>query len=419
MSKNRVVYMSEALYAGPSPATGLHFVNAQGNKTGIAVVGGGESPAVNQLHRIQNVGYSFNVSRTDVNQFGELAAIDRVILESPTVSLDFSYLLANFGNEKVLGFSPLDGTSSCLSGMMSKVSDSRNYFIKTVPEGFDAFNSVRKAGDEVISVGNGFLTSYSTEGSVGGLPTVSVNVEGLNMAFDSGTGVDGGYDTPAIDPINGSRLTSKYRLPLTTGDHGTGTLNISVLRPGDISFSITQRSAQQEGNESEATDPYAGIGASIGATDAKIQSYSFNFDLSREAIQKLGNRFSFSREVSYPVNVSCSVDALVSDITTGSLSDIINCDDAYDITVKLGEPDGCAGSTSDVVSLYKLKNAKLDSQSYTSSIGDNKSVTLDFSAQIGGPNQTNLGFFMSGNNAGTNGLGQITTYDTAAGDSVD
>ena len=36
-----------------------------------------------------------STNRTDVNQFGELAAIDRVVLDTPTVSLDFSYLSAS------------------------------------------------------------------------------------------------------------------------------------------------------------------------------------------------------------------------------------------------------------------------------------------------------------------------------------
>ena len=39
---------------------------------------------------------------------------------------------------------------------------------------------------------------------------------------------------------------------------------------------------------------------------------------------------------------------------------------------------------------------KIDSESFTSSIGDNKSATLDFSCQIGGPEQKNVGVFMSG-----------------------
>ena len=50
-----------------------------------------------------------------------------------------------------------------------------------------------------------------------------------------------------------------------------------------------------------------------------------------------------------------------------------------------------------------VKGVKIDSQSFTSSIGDNKSVTLDFSAQIGGPNQVGMGVFMSGSHIGTIG----------------
>ena len=408
MSRNRVIYQSEALYAGPSPATGFQFLDGASSK--IANASG--TTAVNQLQRVQNINYSFNINRQDVNQFGELAAIDRVILDSPTVSLDFSYLLANFGNEKVLGFSPLDGTLSCMSGILNKISDSRNYYVKTVSEGQDAIGEARNANDEVIAVGNGFLTSYSTDGSIGGLPSVSCNVEALNMAFEAGTGAFGGFETPAVDPENGSRLTSKYRLPEATSDHGTGTMNISVLRPGDITMTFRQRSAENEGSEADATNPYTSIGASIGATDAKLQSYSFSFDLSREPIQKLGSRYAFSREISFPVSVSCSVDALVSDITTGTLSSVVNTDAAYDITVELKEPS----DTSTVVSMYKLKNAKLDGQSFSTSIGDNKSVSLEFSAQIGGPGQSTLGFFMSGDSVG---LGQISTYDTNEGGSAD
>ena len=98
MARNRIIYQSEALYAGPSPATGNHFTD-QNIESGTLV---------KQLHRVQSANYSFNIARQDVNQFGELAAIDRVILESPTVSLDFSYLLNSFANESLLGFGPLD-----------------------------------------------------------------------------------------------------------------------------------------------------------------------------------------------------------------------------------------------------------------------------------------------------------------------
>jgi hypothetical protein len=44
----------------------------------------------------------------------------------------------------------------------------------------------------------------------------------------------------------------------------------------------------------------------------------------------------------------------------------------------------------------ELKGVKLDSQSFSSSIGSNKTVDLTFTAQVGGPNDVANGFFMSG-----------------------
>ena len=118
-------------------------------------------------------------------------------------------------------------------------------------------------------------------------------------------------------------------------------------------------------------------------------------------------KHAFSREIDFPVNVTFSIDAILADITTGNLADIIDCDRSYDVAVELCAPADCFNATASShdlrsfdtripVATYIIKNAKLDSESFTSSIGDNKGVTLDFSAQIGGPNQSGNGLFMKG-----------------------
>ena len=162
MARNRVIYQSEALFAGQ--LTGVTDAHA--------------SSDIKQLHRVQSANYAFNVARTDVNQFGELAAIDRVVLDTPTVSLDFSYLLANFANEENMGLkvnefgTAFAGLTSALSGVLNKTEDERNYFIQTSREGEDAIGDTDRNldGDKrasTIGVGNAFVTSYSTEASVG------------------------------------------------------------------------------------------------------------------------------------------------------------------------------------------------------------------------------------------------------------
>ena len=80
MARNRVIYQSEGLYVSDNAST----TGATGHE---------------QLNRVQSANYSFTINRQDVNQFGDLARIDSLVLEPPTVSLDFSYYLADGFNE--------------------------------------------------------------------------------------------------------------------------------------------------------------------------------------------------------------------------------------------------------------------------------------------------------------------------------
>lgn len=378
MPRNRIYYQSEALYVGPSPATGQHF---NSGNSGVNYV--------NQLYRVQSNGYDFNIDRVDVNQKGELAAIDRVVLNSPTVSYNLSYILANFVNERYLGF-VTDGSASCISGLLNKTQDEKNYFVKISSEGVDSVSDT-VVNTPVVGIGNGFISSYSSQGSVGSFPTVSVNVEALNMAFEPRiTGI-----IPAINPEDGTRVTTRhYRVPTAASEAGTGNLDISALRPGDIRLTFKSRSAVDEGSLANATGVYSAPGVDI--VDAKIQSYSVDLSLSRETIQRLGSRFAFSREITFPVTASMSFEAVVGDLTTGSLNTIINCDESFDLKIELLSPTACNNTAQVVVCSYNLKNAKLNSQSYSSAIGSNQTVRLEFSAQVGGPNQQNVGLFMSG-----------------------
>jgi hypothetical protein len=373
MPRNRINYPVQALYVGPTPSTGNQFAGG--------VLNSGATK-VSQLYRVQSCNYSWNVPLTDVQQMGETAAVDRVQLSSPNVSLDFNYVLSSLYNESGLGFNT-DGTVSCLSGILTQVSDDKNYWLKINPEGVDANGStINSQNIIVIGVGNGFVSSYSSQASVGGLPQNSVSVQGLNMAWT--TGISG--IIPAVDPSVGTRMSNvMFVLPNATGSPGTGNLGISVLRPGDISLSFTKTDGSA----------YDGVGADI--NDAKIQSYNLSFDLNREVIEKLGSRYAYTRQPQFPVTVNLSVDAIVGDITTGDLSSYIACDKNYNVQIDIRKPDcTLVGNARPVLVRYQVKNAKLASQNYSSAINGNKTVTLNFESQIGGIQQTDRGIFLSG-----------------------
>jgi len=174
MARNRVIYNSEALFAGQKVGKACYEEDEGTN-------------SIKQLHRVQNANYAFNVARTDINQFGELAAIDRIITDTPTVSLDFSYYLANFANEHFLGlnvgatgnaqgvdpFGDGEGLTTAVKFYLDSTKDQRNYFIQTSAEGIDGINDEDNTKKGVIGIGNGFITSYSVDAAVGGLPTAS------------------------------------------------------------------------------------------------------------------------------------------------------------------------------------------------------------------------------------------------------
>ena len=89
-SRKRVIYQSEALFATKAGTT---------------------TQPTHNIERVQSINYSFTVPRTDVNQYGTLGQIERVITEVPTVNLDFSYHMNGIANEAKLLGSGSDGGS--------------------------------------------------------------------------------------------------------------------------------------------------------------------------------------------------------------------------------------------------------------------------------------------------------------------
>jgi hypothetical protein len=407
MARNRVIYQSEALFV-THQYTGKHTIDLVTNGCGGV---GGAAPdfagthahipaeAMHQIHRVQSANYNFAINRTDINQFGQLARIDTAVIDAPTVGLDFTYLVTNGVNEDALGISvdsnnDITPTSSAISGILSNISG-RNYHILTVKEGEDANGGSAQADSTstVISIGNGFITNYSVNASVGAVPTASVSVEGLNISAQT---AEATMTTPAIDPDAGTQGTATFGLPApATGSVG------EVIRPGDIQVLFAGSSNNQ------GTGLLTNLVDSASATSAHINSFSIDLPLGRSVLQRLGNSFGFAREIDFPVQVSVSVSATVADLKAGNLFDELYDNTKHDIVLKMHK-NAAGGSSAGVNGQgqlsYVIKNATLDSESFSSSIGDNKSVDLSFTATIGGPQDTTNGLFISGTQCGNNDI---------------
>ena len=302
-------------------------------------------------------------------------------------------------NERLLNFA-VNGETNSLSGHMDPLvgGKGQNFFILTVPEGQDAVKGDQNdpASNTVISLGNGFISDYSIEAAVGALPTASVTVEGFNIKSNTSLTGDGtvgqndgnatGVMTPAIDPNDGSKVCSRW-FALPQAETGDG---ITALRPGDITLDLQNAalfSKQVDGNTNNLLP---------GA--AHVQSVSISVPMSRSVLQRLGNTFGFSREIDFPVNVTVSVNALVSELKNGDMLDLLCGDDKKDLKITMRNPEcvTCERGENPTGMIFEIKGAILESESYSSSIGDNKSVDLTYTAQIGGATDTTKGLFISG-----------------------
>lgn len=436
---NRIIYQVENLFAGPAPATGTHQGFA-GGPTNFMVF-----PFVKPMVRIQSANYGYSLNRRDVNQFGELAAIDRVSLEPPTVNLDITYLVNGMYNEKIMGFYVQDYLTqttqlTALKGFLDKTQDERNYWVQTNPEGVDANEYGVSAsqwsgygiGTTYIGLGNAFVSNYTVEAAVGDFPRATVSFEAMNIVFSTGISFVNGIPAnctvpevsgknlssaaagqytgtyalqaaaarrlesgnaavvavPAVNPVNGVPVSGPLQgwalIPPARSHPGTGMgsfpdTRVSVLRPGDISVAVYSAGTTTDLDE---------IGAKV--IDAKIQSFNMSVGLNREPLNKLGTKFSFARELSFPITVTMRLDGNMGDAAFANLANVIDKNSLYDCYVYMKSPSGW------LQSVYVLKGATLDSQSFTSSIGPSKAVSYTWNAQVGGPTQTTIGLFFSG-----------------------
>ena len=384
MARSRVLSQSKAVYV---TQTGLLY-------------GTGPTPSgveATQLHRIDNASFEVDIagSRQDIREFGKLARIGTLVDSDLNATASIGYLLTDGENEHHLGFEITDSLTGNFVGNVQGISGfltesdphkERNVFICTVGEGKDAFAPESwedRTEHDVVGLGNAFVSDYSVELSVGDIPRADVSFEANNLAFY--TGVSSGLFNPSIGQTDATRVDSgQAALPIPT----TGESDVDVLRHGQIELTLQDET------------PLGMGGADL--AEFHPQSVSMSVPLAREALEKLGNERAYSRPLTFPIDVTLSVNAITADLQDGELATLLTgCggQEKRNINVKLF--DRCDGSTLRLG--YQLRQAVLDSQSFSQDLEGNETVDLQFSAQIGGATTVTDGFFMTG------------SYDTSDG----
>jgi len=355
MARNRIIYQSEALYISQF---------AQSNSVDEHI----------QLSRIQSFNYGFSVSRQDINQYGQLSRIGVLSLEDPVVNADFSYYLTDGYNEKGMGFYVRD-TGSALGFLrfLPRDEDGVNLYLLTSPEGEDINSNTGLY--PYVAIGNAYPTDYTLEVSVGSIPTVSVSFEASNILSSTMTGSQQ-VNNPAYD-LDGNPYNTTAILP--NPSPLTGAAIPGALRPGDCLLTISPTTGSISN-----LDPSTGL---------HVQSFSLNIPLSRDALSKLGRNYAYTRAIQTPINSQGTIEAIVGDVQAANVAEILNSTEEFDISLSINDPTGGTAFSLDI------KGAVLQSESFSSSIGSNKTSTLVFETQIGGIEDTFSNVLVSGSHA--------------------
>ena len=292
MARNRVIYQSQA-------------VQVNGNT----------------LAGVQSVSYGLDLAREDINQFGQLGALDRVILEAPTSNLEVTYYCSG------LSLAALGNAGGLLSGAITGHTFPLRVALKGTEEDYDT------GGSEIV-ITSGYLTSFSTEASVGAIPTQTLSFEGLDLTYATSSSV--------------AKPSTAINFPLQQ----------------DVSITL--------------------VNAGFDIFKTHAQSATFSFELGVEPLNQLGGAMAYARVPSYPATASLAIEGLAVSGKLGvALSDINNIQQRASTGTDLGFDEYTVSLTIGSHK-YELVNASVDSVSFDSSIGDNATANVTFGSSIGG-----------------------------------
>jgi len=355
LTRNRVIYAGTDVLVSDAPS----WSGQTGQKS------------LKLLKRVQSSAISITNPVSRAKQIGSADFAFEKYITVPEISVDLSYLITDNSNELILGLNAT-GNEGFLKNISATGQDRNLFFLLTDENGQNADSLTDMVGLDVFSVGNAFLTNYALEAQVGSIPKASVSFSCLNMVFESysGTGSNAnpsqGSRVPAITLHNGNKSTEKY---LLTGYNmnpsnylSNQNIRATALQPGDIVLDLPQTIM-------------GGIRYS-GNVPAAINSVQISVPIERRDLLGFGSNYPYEKKLLYPIIGKLSFNGTFDEAVTGDFSNIFSDENNYDFTFGFKKSDGTTGLRIDIF------DARVESQSFDLSIGENMSFQSEFGFKI-------------------------------------
>lgn len=350
-----IKYNSLAVYVGPNIVSGDIFPED-----------------IKQMSRIQSTNYQIEIQQDPISSLGTIALND-ANSNIPYVNFSMEYLVTNGRNEGSLGFTT-DGERGALLGL---ISGERDIFIKMN-------NSNPPA---VMCIGNAMVSKYTVTAAVNELLKASVELRGFNIQIDEGTS---GNISPRVDKF-GNRLGYKYALP-------TEDIFATDRKAGFVGENLFASSRQLG---IDFLNNYA-LGTMFnGENSSHLQNFSISIQLDRSEVSQLGEKYPQKRDIKFPIEISVAASLLLDKVSADNISNYF-CQNLYDIDLNVYD-NNCSTinklweTEKDTIRLkYSLRGLRLKSIQSRDAIGENKSVTFEWSVPVGNIFDLKRNLFISG-----------------------
>lgn len=348
---NRITYGQTLVLASPRPANQSNEDNLTG------------------LKRMQSANVNFSFNRQRFKQIGSADFVGDVNITNPNITLEMDYLYSNGTNEVMLGLNVEGRDSTVLSGLR-KPNQDNNYYVLVGSGLKDEVLLTNSDSDfkdnfTVVALGNCFLNSYSINGAVGSLVSVSAEVQADNLELHPYTT---GHSIPAISQstkLPDSQYAYKVKKSFFKNTTNQDGLIDSALAPSGIKITVP----------SNVNVP--GLEFTGDNRSAFINSFGLEFSINRNALYGFGTIYPYGRRAILPVLGSLSFSALASEFQSGTLNNLVRLDEnqerVYNFTLDLLGQSGNTGLQ------IQIEGARMDSEGFSPSINDNAEMNASFS----------------------------------------
>ncbi len=339
------------------------------------------SGSIRQLSRVQDVNWDISYP---VEQVTYLDAGDEAYLGSHNpIDVEIGYWHTNGRNEQALGLVDTVGVSGSLA---LNLDQEKNLYIsmENTP-GRDAVGNPTSS-KTILAIGQALMTSYAMSAQVGSLIRSRATMNGLIGFIYTGTS---GNAVPAVNPYNGAQLTGRFVLPTAFPQYD----------PDVTGFDNPIAAAAIGAQDMFLTFPQGtpfGVTYS-GAQACYLQGFDVTLTFERRELKPLGAVYPPTRAVFYPIRIDLTTNAIVNRYQRDQLDRIDCLGSGQSVNLIVKQP--CSNAT--LFGFY-FDKLQIESQSFTSSIGDADVATTKWRGLITSPNTV---FF----NPWVGGLYDLTT----------